>query len=216
MYKTNRMKKLLKLLSSSTLAGICIGIAGLQYLRLCSMGIGWLGAILFSLGLVIVCSYGFSLFTGVSGYCTSKKEWRDLPGILLGNIFGCWLVSLGAKYSLPEISDLAISVYDSRILKTPLQALILGTGCGFLMTVAVKGLKWWVVDKDRTWIPLFLAVPGFIFCGFLHSIADSFYILCLPYTYLDLEILKIWGSVVIGNLIGCNLVRILTLDYWKI
>ena len=210
------MKQIYKTLSSSVLAGICISIAGLQYLRLCSMEMAWLGAILFSLGLVIVCKYGLKLYTGVSGFCTSKREWLELPLILAGNVVGCWLVSEGVKISLPETSDLALTVYNSRILKTPLQAIILGVGCGFLMTAAVSGLKIWVVKEKRTWIPLLFAVPGFIFCGFLHSIADSFYLLSLPYEMIDMTLVKIWGCVVLGNLIGCNLVRILTLDYWKL
>ena len=86
---------------------------------------------------------------------------------------------------------------------------LLGIGCGFIMTTAVKFAK----DKDK-YLPLLFGVPVFILCGFLHSIADAFYISVLPFEFLESNfnvILYNYIGIVIGNFIGCNLVKIIRL-----
>lgn len=201
-----------KTLRSSFLAGICIGISGLGFIQ---VGGGLVGAAIFGCGLVAVCLYGLQLYTGVSGF---TKDWIDffrLPLILLGNVLGCWGVAWLASTSFPDIPQAAQEVVISRLSKTPFQATLLGIGCGWLMTVAVTALKPSVGAEKRTWIPLLFAVPMFILCGFLHSIADSFYFLTCGWEWLKEnigQVLRIWGSVVLGNWIGCNLARILKLS----
>lgn len=199
-----------RVLKSSFLAGICIGIAGLGYLR---TG-GIIGAAIFSCGLVAVCLYGLQLYTGVSGFVSSVRDWTRLPLILLGNVLGCWGMAWLASVSLPDIPQAAQEVVIIRLSKTPLQATLLGVGCGWLMTVAVTALKPWVESEKRTWIPLLFAVPMFILCGFLHSIADAFYYLACGGEWLMenmREVMRVWWSVVLGNFLGCNLARLLSL-----
>jgi formate/nitrite transporter FocA (FNT family) len=48
-------------------------------------------------------------------------------------------------------------------------------------------------------------------CGFTHCIADAFYYCCVPFSFLKahaLEVLGVYGCIVLGNLVGCNLYRI--------
>lgn len=198
-----------KIFRSSILAGICIGISGLGFIK---VGGGLIGAAIFGCGLVAVCLYSLQLYTGVAGFTKDWVDFTRLPLILFGNVLGCWVISWIASTSFPDISQAAQEVVISRLSKTPFQATLLGLGCGWLMTIAVTALKPSVSIEKRTWIPLLFSVPMFILCGFLHSIADSFYFLTCGWEWLKeniWEVLKIWGSVVLGNWIGCNLSRIL-------
>ena len=61
------------------------------------------------------------------------------------------------------------------------------------------------------WLPLLFAVPTFILCGFPHCVADAFYFLCVPVAFVKahiLQILMLYVCLVMGNLAGCNLYRI--------
>ena len=192
-------------LSKSILGGICIAIAGIVYL---SVG-GVIGAILFSFGLLAVVHWRFALYTGLSGFTHNFKDILWLFVVLLGNIIGCFLVGYMIQYSQPTIIENAVKIYNSRLLLTPLQCGLLGIGCGFIMTTAVKFAK----DEDK-YLPLLFGVPVFILCGFLHSIADAFYISVLPFEFLESNfnvILYNYIGIVISNFIGCNLVKIIRL-----
>ncbi len=50
-----------------------------------------------------------------------------------------------------------------------------------------------------------------IFAGFPHCVADVFYYLCVPFAFIKanaLGVIVLYVSIVLGNLIGCNLYRI--------
>ena len=68
----------------SILAGIAIAIGA--YINLKIGGIA--GAILFSVGLFLVCNFGLNLYTGKVGYTGIIK---NLP-ILLGNLIGAMIL----------------------------------------------------------------------------------------------------------------------------
>ena len=60
------------------------------------------------------------------------------------------------------------------------------------------------------WMPLVMAVPLFILCGFPHCIADAFYYLVCPWAFWTMnlwQIVLLYMCLVIGNFIGCNLYR---------
>ena len=197
---------------SSFLAGSFIGMAGLGYVR---TGGDWLGIILFSLGLVGCVWYNLYLYTGFIGFA----KWREFDFthiILLGNILGTLAVAAIARecFGGLGLEENTAAIIQARLSKSWIQALLLGIPCGLLMTFAVTPLKPWVTE-GRTWIPLFFAVPMFLVCGFLHSIADSFYFWMMGKEWLIeniWQVLLIWGSVVVGNFIGCNIPRILIND----
>lgn len=193
-------------LRSSIFAGIFIGTAGFGFLASGLQGqYGSLaGAVLFSLGLMAVVGYKLKLYTGTAGFI-KKNEVGTLFLILLGNILGCLMLGLLARVSPMDIQGAAQKVLELRLKTGALNCGLLGIGCGLLMTTAVT------FARQKHYLPLLFAVPLFIICGFTHCVADAFYYLCVPVEFMKahaLEILGVYGCIVIGNLIGCNLYRI--------
>ena len=210
MYLCDFLKKLfdnmVNTLRSSIFAGIFIGTAGFGFLASGLQGqYGSLaGAVLFSLGLLAVVGYKLKLYTGTAGFI-KRNEVGTLFLILLGNILGCLMLGLLARVSPMDIQGAAQKVLELRLKTGALNCGLLGIGCGLLMTTAVT------FARQKHYLPLLFAVPLFIICGFTHCVADAFYYLCVPVEFMKahaLEILGVYGCIVIGNLIGCNLYRI--------
>ena len=81
----------LKVFVLGILAGISIALGGCAFIACKSIDMAWLGAVLFPVGLLLVCSFGFKLFTGQIGYVFEKKDkvfCLDLFIMCLGNIVG--------------------------------------------------------------------------------------------------------------------------------
>jgi len=197
---------MLKVLKSSIVAGIAIGIAGFGYLALSSKGtVGAIcGAELFACGLIAVILYKLKLYTGAAGFVT-KESLVELPVILLGNVIGCFLVGTLSRLSPMDMQAFADKVLETRLNTGILANGLLAIGCGFLMTTAVCH------GRKGNLIPTFFCVPMFIVCGFPHCIADSFYYLACSFDYLAANVLPVlltWLSIVVGNFIGCNIYRI--------
>lgn len=193
------MKEIVDVLRSSVLAGVCIGIAGFGYLVTRDI----IGSVLFAFGLLTVVGYKLKLYTGTAGFIQKGEEGKLLL-ILLGNIFGCLLVSLMARMSPFEIQASAQSVLEGRLAIGPLRGGALAIGCGFIMTTAVT------FARQGNNLPLLFGVPLFIVCGFPHCVADVFYYLTVPFSFWAEhlgEILLFYVSIVIGNFIGCNFYR---------
>lgn len=191
----------MKILRSSILAGICIGIAGFGYLAEKS----FVGSVLFAFGLLAVVHYGLKLFTGTAGFF-KKGEFWNLFTILLGNIVGCLVVALIARCSPMPLQETAQGILQARLAVGPLKGAVLAVGCGFIMTTAVT------FGRQGKYLPLLFGVPMFITCGFPHCIADAFYYLCAPLPFLAenaLSVILFYISIVVGNFVGCNLYRVI-------
>lgn len=198
---------MLKTLRSSIFAGIYIGTAGFGFL---ASGIqsevygSLVGAVLFSLGLLAVVGYKLKLYTGTAGFI-NKNEVGQLFLILLGNIIGCLCLGLMARISPMDIQGAAQRILELRLKTGALKCGLLGIPCGLLMTTAVT------FARQKHYLPLLFAVPLFIVCGFTHCVADAFYYLTVPFAFLKahaLQVLGVYVCIVLGNLIGCNLYRI--------
>lgn len=198
---------MIKLLRSSIFAGVAIGTAGFGFL---ASGIqsevygSLVGAVLFSFGLLTVVGYKLRLYTGTAGFIR-KNEVGDLFMILLGNIIGCLCVALLTRMSPMDIQAAAQRILELRLRTGFLRCGLLAIGCGFIMTTAVQ------FAKQEKFLPLLFGVPLFIVCGFPHCVADVFYFLCVPVSFLGenvLDILILYPCIVLGNLVGCNLYRI--------
>lgn len=198
---------MIKLLRSSIFAGIAIGTAGFGFLAsgVQSEAYGSLvGAVLFSFGLLTVVGYRLKLYTGTAGFIR-KNEVGDLFLILLGNIIGCLCVALLSRVTPLEIQAAAQNILELRLRTGALRCGLLGIGCGFIMTTAVQ------FARQKQYLPLLFGVPLFIVCGFTHCVADAFYYLCVPLAFWKahaLQILAVYVCIVLGNLAGCNLYRI--------
>lgn len=202
------MKSTIATLRSSVLAGICIGIAGFGYL----MSKDIIGIVLFTFGLLAVVHYGFKLYTGTVGFFGSSRglPLKEIPLVLFGNIIGTLLVALLTYASAKDLQSVAQGILESRLENGILRSGILSIGCGFIMTTAVCFAKY-----ENRWLPLLFGVPIFIVCGFPHCIADAFYYLAVPVSYWSAHLINIIGlyvSIVIGNAVGCNLVRLIKWD----
>lgn len=198
---------MIKLIRSSIFAGIAIGTAGFGFLAsgVQSAVYGSLaGAVLFSFGLLTVVGYKLKLYTGTAGFI-KKNEIGDLFMVLLGNIVGCLCVALLSRMSPLDMQAAAQKVLELRLGNGAVRCGLLAIGCGFIMTTAVH------FARQGQYLPLVFGVPLFIVCGFPHCVADVFYFLCVPVAFLKanlLSVLILYICIVLGNLVGCNLYRI--------
>ena len=141
----------------SILAGICIGLGGAIFLKLG----GVVGAVMFAFGLLTIVHFKLPLYTGTAGFIDvkSKDEWLGMLVILLGNIVGCYLLSL---LNIKDIDG--TSVIQARIDAGFLQSLLNAIGCGYIMTVVVQAAR------DKNILLIIFGIPLFILLGFYHSI----------------------------------------------
>ena len=196
-----------KLIRSSILAGIAIGFAGFGFLASGVQSEAYgpvVGAILFCFGLLTVVGYKLSLYTGTAGFIR-KSEVGMLCVVLLGNIFGCLCAAMLSRVSPMDIQGAAQNILELRLKTGAWRCGLLGVGCGFMMTTSVN------FAREKNYLPLLFAVPLFIVCGFTHCVADAFYYLCVPVAFLKAhawQVLGVYVCIVLGNLIGCNLYRI--------
>lgn len=196
--------EIIQTLRSSFLAGVCIGIAGFGYLAEKSI----IGAVLFAFGLLTVLSYGLRLYTGTAGFIQRGEVGRLLL-ILLGNIIGCFAVSLLVRCSPMPLQQTAQQILEGRLALGPLRGGVLAIGCGFIMTTAVT------FGRKGQNLPLLFGVPLFIMCGFPHCVADAFYYLCVPVSFIGdnaVDVLTFYVSIVLGNFLGCNFYRLVWRD----
>lgn len=198
---------MMKLIRSSIFAGIAIGTAGFGFLASGVQNEAYgslVGAVLFSFGLLTVLGYRLKLYTGTAGFI-NKNEIGELFMILLGNIAGCFLMALMTRLSPMDILAAAQNILELRLETGALRCGLLAVGCGFIMTTAVQ------FAREKQYLPLLFGVPLFIVCGFPHCVADVFYYMCVPGAFLKanaLNIIMLYISIVLGNLVGCNLYRI--------
>ena len=192
------MRRQFDILRSAIVAGICISIGCVVYLRVGGVA----GAVLFAFGLLAVVHYQLKLYTGMAGFVTKSKIYTDLLTTLIGNILGCMLCAWVFNMADDSLMPKCVDIVASRNAHTPLQLIILASGCGFIMTTAVK------FAREKRYLPLLFGVPVFILCGFCHSIADAFYFSASR--VLNGHTLLSYGAVVLGNYIGCNLHRVFT------
>lgn len=157
----------MKCLVRAFLSGIMIGVGGCIYIGCHDKGVGWVGAILFAVGLFTIFHFGFDLYTGKVGYALDNKPSFaiDLLVIILGNFLGCVVVG----YMMPL--GTAVDFVNDRMTDTEyLRVFFKGILCGLLMFIAADYYK-----KTKGFLGAFVAVPVFILSGFEHSIADMFY-----------------------------------------
>lgn len=160
-------------IKKAAVSGILISIGGCVLLSCTKAGIMWAGALLFSLGLFAICEYGFNLYTGKVGYIADNfRDWKYILKVLLilaVNLLTTFAIGALVSVCLPDIAEAARTSYASKLGAEPQKWALSSVLCGLLMYLAVDLWK-----RGRR-IGVFLCVPTFIFCGFDHSIANSFF-----------------------------------------
>ncbi len=184
------------------LAGMSIALGGCVLLGVTSApGMGpqfkWVGAILFSIGLFSVFTFGFDLYTGKVGYLVDNKPSYliDLVVIILGNFVGCLIMG----FMMPESCfDPAIvaGVADNKLVDMDFFRIFCkGIFCGILMFIAAD-----VYKTQKSYLGAFICVPVFILAGSEHSIADMFYFCCAGVFTFDAFLFIL--VVILGNAVG--------------
>ena len=182
------------------LAGMSIAIGACVLLGVVSATpeYKWVGAILFSIGLFSVFTFGFDLYTGKVGYLVDNKPsyLLDLVVIILGNFVGCLFMSVVMPESVFG-GDATLAAFADNKLIDPdwFRVFCKGIFCGILMFIAAD-----VYKTQKSYLGAFICVPVFILAGSEHSIADMFYFCCAGVFTLDALIFII--IVILGNAVG--------------
>jgi len=156
------------------MAGMSISFGGVVFLSLESK---IAGALFFTVGLFMVCSFGFHLYTGKVCYVfdNNREYMMELPVIWLGNLAGTLLV--GGLVRMTRISGISEKASAMCAVKTGdglLSLFILGFLCDIFIYLAVEGYKSITNDVGR-YLAIFFGVMVFILCGYEHCVADMFY-----------------------------------------
>ncbi len=164
-----------KVFLSAILAGLCVGYGGIVFLSLENKVIG---AAAFTVGLFVICTFGFHLFTGKVCYVLQNdRDYAiDLTVIWLGNLIGTGLTAGIASLTriAPAVREKAISLCQIKLNDSLFSLFLLGILCNILIYIAVDGYKSNPHELGK-YLSLFFGVMIFILCGTEHCVADMFY-----------------------------------------
>lgn len=190
----------LKTFVFAVLAGVCIAIGGTAYLSVESKV---LGALLFTVGLFTICTFGMNLYTGKVCYVFENRPGYliDVGIIWLGNLAGTWGA---AQLMLATRIGSAISANAAVLCQTKLgdgllSIFILAVFCNLMICIAVEGFKRNPHELGK-YLALFFGVVVFILCGFEHCIANMFY-----FSVAEVWSVKSFGYLLVmtlGNAVG--------------
>ena len=166
--------KSVKTFVSAVLGGACIGFGGTAFLSLDSKV---LGALFFTVGLFVICTFGLNLFTGKVCYVfqTDRAYAWNIPLIWLGNLVGTGVVAAMMQMTRnASIADKAAALCQVKLEDSLLSLFILGVLCNIFIYIGVEGFNHNPHELGK-YLSLFFGVMVFILCGFEHCIADMFY-----------------------------------------
>ena len=205
------IKKIIK----GILAGFLIGMAGSMFLISKSLGFSVIPALLFPVGLFLICVFSFNLYTGKIGFLFDKEKdikILDLLIMVFSNFIGAVLFGLiyTAMFSGNELLvNIADSVANQKFgdltFANILLVLLKSTLCGFLVYIAVYlfgKVESFGAKVLAVWIPIFT----FVFLGLDHSIANMFYMAAMNNYSINALVLII--IAIIGNSIGAILIDV--------
>lgn len=195
------------------IGGICIGLGGTVFL---SIENKVAGSIFFGIGLLMICTFGFNLFTGKVCYVldNDKKYIKSLPVIWIGNLIGSFLMAYLERMTklAPFLSEKASAIVEAKLSDSFLSLFILGIFCNILIYFGVEGYKTTPYEFGKIMCLLF-AVSVFVLCGFEHSIATMFYVSVAGMWSIKSLIVVI--IITFGNCVGGILIPLLKRLYWK-
>lgn len=193
------MQSIVKSGWKAVMGGISISCGAIIYLSLENHIVG---ALLFSIGLFTIYTFGFHLFTGK--VCDipnhSPAYFIELVRVYIGNAVG----TVGMGYLLPltrlsRLADRAAQMTNMKLSDSLFSTFVMAVLCGLMMCIAVKGFQS-IREGAGKYLALILPVMVFILAGFEHSIADLFYF----------TLAGAWGSkavlysivIALGNAVG--------------
>lgn len=179
----------------SICAGTLIGLAGYVYLR-CDNS--YLGAFLFSVGLLSVLVFNCNLLTGKLCYMDNYYRPVFLIMCFIGNFIGAAWIALVTFYT-SDIHEKAASLMASKFAKTPVALINDGMICGIFIAIAVVGYK--ITEGVVKCLIVVLGVMCFILCGSEHVVADCYYAVFARTGIFWDNVYVIW-LVLLGNTLG--------------
>ena len=128
----------------------------------------YIGAFMFSFGLIVICKYNLNLFTGQAGYITIKQIPNYLITIIT-NLF--YTMFFSVLLSFNENACLKAREIWTTKSNLGVDSLIFSSFfCGVLIYIGVDYYK-----KHSSIVGLLFAIPIFVLCGFDHAVADTAY-----------------------------------------
>lgn len=204
------MRKYLKILISSILAGMLITIGTTVYLSLLNMEHKIIGSFLFGIGLFTIINWNMWLYTGKIGFLFEKKSNYIIELLIcfFGNAIGAFLLSFIISYSRygDVLAKVALELVEVKQNDSWYSILILSFLCGMLIYIAVKGQELCKDIISKITI-IFLSVMVFILSGFEHVVANISY-----YTFANLfngKVVLYIFIMMIGNSLGSIFVNYL-------
>lgn len=186
--------KCLRILLASIAAGLFIGLGGAACLY-CNQISPVLGALVFPIGLYLICETRALLFTGKIGFIQDKPYTLFQYFImLLGNMLGAAIFGYLIRYLLSIPIDISVKLFTNFL---GLCSIFLeATLCGILVYIAV-----YLYQKGESpgtkFLGVFFPIFLFVLLGFRHCIADVFYYsvsLCFDWRALVALLLTILGN----------------------
>ncbi len=198
------MKKVFQDFVKAVLSGFMIGIGGTVYLS-CENNV--VGAVLFTIGLITICEFGFNLYTGKVGYTlVNGGKWPEklefLGIVILGNYVGTMLYGFAFGAGKHTLREKAERICLAKLEQNLLVVFLLAICCGLLMFIAVDSYKRNAGSFSK-YMAIMIGIPTFILSGFEHSIADMAYFAFAPLSVnFQLKTYAFLLIVLIGNGIG--------------
>lgn len=181
------------------MAGIAISIGGMIYLRAENHVVG---AMLFSIGLFTIYTFGLDLYTGK--VCLIVNKPMKFLGTVLLVYLGNWVGTAACGYLFRVTKQSQYIEHGTEVVAQKLadglgSTFVMAVMCGLLMCIAVLGFSN-IKDSVGKYLALILPVMVFILSGYEHSIADMFYF----------SFANAWGGkallyinvIALGNLLG--------------
>lgn len=183
------------------LGGLAIGLGCMGF---CSVDNKYIGALLFCIGLVTICSREWGLFTGKLCKINSTADLALTWGL---NLVGIAVSTLLYRFSGADCTK-AVAVATAKLQKSPLEIILSAILCEICIYIAVIGYGKIEFEIGK-YISIILGVVVFILCGFEHSIADMFYAFFMPFSIKTVLFLFL---VTVGNIVGAILMRLFDRD----
>lgn len=175
-----------------------------------------ISSIVFSMAILLVVFQGGELFTGNTmtmtfGYLLEQCTLRDALRVWIFNYIGNFIGAAGLSVlfiasgaSRELLTDFYNSFFTSKITISPVELILRGILCNFLVCLAV-----WTGTRMKSESGKILIITGiittFVICGFEHCIANMS-TFTIGYLLLDgvslLTLLQHMFFVTIGNMIG--------------
>lgn len=177
------MKQLQGIFLYAILASVGISLGGTMYLQIINTfdGSNIIAAFLFAIGLFIICTRGYYLYTGRICYVFQgniKVNLIQAGVIWVGNMLGCCIFAflLSLTNLAPKLAAGAVPLIENKLGMSYLSMFILAILCNICIYVAVNGYVKTPHEIGK-YLALFFGVSGFILAGTEHSIADAYFFL---------------------------------------